>query len=42
MGSEMCIRDRPKCVDVSSGIEKIIGHKDHNLMSDFVEKIRAY
>ncbi len=32
----------PKCVDVSSGIEKIIGHKDHNLMSDFVEKIRAY
>ena len=32
----------PKCVDVSSGIEKITGHKDHNLMSDFVEKIRAY
>ena len=32
----------PKCVDVSSGIEKIIGHKDRNLMSDFVEKIRAY
>ena len=32
----------PKCVDVSSGIEKIIGHKDHNLMSDFVEKIRTY
>ena len=32
----------PKCVDVSSGIENIIGHKDHTLMSDFVEKIRAY
>ena len=32
----------PKCVDVSSGIEKVIGHKDHNLMSEFVEKIRAY
>ena len=32
----------PKCVDVSSGIEKIMGHKDHNLMSDFVDKIRAY
>ena len=32
----------PKCVDVSSGIENKIGHKDHNLMSDFVDKIRAY
>ena len=32
----------PKCVDVSSGIENNIGHKDHNLMSDFVDKIRAY
>ena len=32
----------PKCVDVSSGIEKESGHKDHNLMSDFVQKIRAY
>ena len=32
----------PKCVDVSSGIENKIGHKDHNLMSDFVGKIRAY
>ena len=32
----------PKCVDVSSGIENEIGHKDHNLMSDFVDKIRAY
>ena len=32
----------PKCVDVSSGIEIKIGHKDHNLMSDFVDKIRAY
>ena len=32
----------PKCVNVSSGIENKIGHKDHNLMSDFVDKIRAY
>ena len=32
----------PKCIDVSSGIENKIGHKDHNLMSDFVDKIRAY
>ena len=32
----------PKCVDVSSGIENKIGHKDHNLMSEFVNKIRAY
>ena len=32
----------PKCVDVSSGIENKIGHKDYNLMSDFVDKIRAY
>ena len=32
----------PKCVDVSSGIENKIGHKDHNLMSNFVDKIRAY
>ncbi len=32
----------PKCVDVSSGIENKVGHKDHNLMSDFVDKIRAY
>ena len=32
----------PKCVDVSSGIENKIGHKDHSLMSDFVDKIRAY
>ena len=32
----------PKCVDVSSGIENKIGHKDRNLMSDFVSKIRAY
>ena len=29
----------PKCVDVSSGIENKIGHKDHNLMSDFVDKL---
>tara|TARA_B100001741_G_C16438603_1_gene544518 strand:- start:356 stop:976 length:621 start_codon:yes stop_codon:yes gene_type:complete len=33
---------RPRCVDVSSGIEKIIGSKDHNLMSEFVQKIRDY
>ena len=32
----------PKCVDVSSGIENKFGHKDHELMSDFVQKIRAY
>ena len=32
----------PKCVDVSSGIENKIGHKDYNLMSNFVDKIRAY
>ncbi len=32
----------PKCVDVSSGIEKESGHKDHNLMSEFVHKVRAY
>ena len=32
----------PKCVDVSSGIEKEPGYKDHNLMSDFVQKIRAF
>ena len=32
----------PKCVDVSSGIEKESGHKDHNLMSEFVQKVRAY
>ena len=32
----------PKCIDVSSGIENKIGHKDHKLMSDFVDKIRAY
>ena len=31
----------PKCVDVSSGIEKEFGHKDHNLMSEFVHKVRA-
>ena len=33
---------RPKCLDVSSGIEKNIGHKDKSLMKDFVAKIRAY
>ena len=32
----------PKCVDVSSGIENKFGHKDHELMSDFVQKIRAF
>ncbi len=32
----------PMCVDVSSGIEYKIGHKDHALMSDFVNKVRTY
>ena len=32
----------PKCVDVSSGIERKVGYKDHKLMSDFVEIIRTY
>ena len=39
---DLLSRYTPKCVDVSSGIENKIGHKDHNLMSDFVDKIRAY
>ena len=32
----------PKCVDVSSGIEKKISFKDHKLMIDFVDRIRKY
>ena len=32
----------PKCVDVSSGIEKKISIKDHKLMIDFVDRIRTY
>ena len=32
----------PKCVDVSSGIERKAGYKDHKLMSNFVEIIRTY
>lgn len=32
----------PMCVDVSSGIEYEIGHKDHTLMSEFVNKVRTY
>jgi phosphoribosylanthranilate isomerase len=32
----------PKCVDVSSGIERKIGYKDHELMSDFVHKINTF
>ena len=32
----------PKCVDVSSGIEKKISFKDHKLMIDFVDRIRTY
>ena len=32
----------PMCVDVSSGIEYKIGHKDYALMSDFVNKVRTY
>ena len=32
----------PKCVDVSSGIERKVGYKDHKLMSNFVEIIRTY
>ena len=32
----------PKCVDVSSGIERKIGYKDHELMSEFVRMIKIY
>ena len=32
----------PKCVDISSGIERKVGYKDHKLMSNFVEIIRTY
>ena len=32
----------PYCVDVSSGIESKVGHKDHALMSEFVNKVRTY
>ncbi len=32
----------PYCVDVSSGIESRVGHKDHTLMSKFVNKVRTY
>jgi phosphoribosylanthranilate isomerase len=32
----------PKCVDVSSGIERKIGYKDHELMSDFVHKVNTF
>ena len=32
----------PKCVDVSSGIEKNLTFKDQKLMIDFVDRIRAY
>jgi len=32
----------PHCVDVSSGIEYKVGHKDHALMSEFVNKVRTY
>ena len=32
----------PMCVDVSSGIEYEVGHKDHALMSEFVKKVRTY
>ena len=32
----------PMCVDVSSGIEYELGHKDHALMSEFVNKVRTY
>ena len=32
----------PMCVDVSSGIEYEVGHKDHALMSEFVNKVRTY
>ena len=39
---DLLSKHTPKCVDVSSGIEDKIGHKDHNLMSAFVDKIRAY
>ena len=32
----------PMCVDVSSGIEYEVGHKDHALMSQFVNEVRTY
>tara|TARA_B100001113_G_C20931588_1_gene544644 strand:+ start:58 stop:693 length:636 start_codon:yes stop_codon:yes gene_type:complete len=32
----------PMCVDVSSGIEYEVGHKDPTLMSEFVNKVRIY
>ena len=32
----------PHCVDVSSGIEYKVGHKDRALMSEFVNKVRTY
>jgi phosphoribosylanthranilate isomerase len=32
----------PHCVDVSSGIERKVGYKDHKLMSDFVHKINTF
>ena len=39
---DLLSRYTPKCVDVSSGIERKVGYKDHKIMSDFVETIRTY
>ena len=38
--SELVARYRPWDVDVSSGIEKRPGHKDHALMARFIEEVR--
>ena len=39
---DLLSRYTPKCVDVSSGIERKVGYKDHKIMSDFVEAVRTY
>ena len=39
---DLLSRYTPKCVDVSSGIERKVGYKDHKIMSDFVETVRTY
>ena len=36
MGSEMCIRDRAKVVDVSSGVESSPGNKQASKIKDFI------
>ena len=39
---DLLIKFAPKCVDVSSGIERKAGYKDHKLMNDFVNKINIF